>query len=214
MKSASLSLLCALAGLASIAHAEDNTFEITPYGGYQAGGAFETVTEITDADGTREVRTDRKLRNDSSYGVLLHLIQTTGAYYELSYSKFDTELRGADPFDVSVEHFQIGGTLDFAEPEAYVIPYIVLTVGASRFVPDRSDIDDKTAASFSLGFGFKIPLTQHIAIRTEARGYVSLLNGDSDIFCRSSPPDAVCDIRVKSDYFIQGQGLVGVTIGF
>lgn len=199
---------------ASLAQSKDNTFEITPYGGFQAGGSFETVTEVTDADGTREVRADRKLRDDSSYGVLLHLIQTTGAYYELSYSKFDTQLRGPEPFDMKVEHFQVGGTLDFAEPEAHVIPYIVLTVGASRFVPDRGDIDDKTAASFSLGFGFKIPLTQHIAIRTEARGYVSLLNGDSDIFCRSTPPDAVCDIRVKSDYFLQGQGLLGVTIGF
>jgi opacity protein-like surface antigen len=214
MKSISMSLLGLLVCFAPSVHAEENRFEITAFGGYQAGGAFETVTEVTDADGTREVRTDRKLRDDSSYGVLLHLIQETGAYYEFSYSKYATELRGTNAFDVSVEHFQVGGTLDFAEPAAPVVPYLVLTVGASRFVPDRADSADKTAASFSLGFGVKVPITQHIAIRAEARGYVSLLNGDSEIFCQSSPPNAACDIRVKSDYFLQTQGLLGLTIGF
>jgi opacity protein-like surface antigen len=198
------SIVCMGLLAASFAHADDNTFEITPYGGYVTGGDFETT-----ADESR-----RKLRAGSSYGVLMHLIQTTGAYYELSYSKHSTELQGADPFDLSIEYFQIGGTLDFAEPNAHVIPYIVLTVGATRFAPERKDLEEKTAASFALGGGAKIPLTKNIAIRLEARAYASLLNGDSQIFCQSSPPDLACDVRVRSDYFLQGQGLLGITIGF
>jgi len=182
---------------------KDNTFEFTAFGAYLFGGGFEDATDSSSRD----------LKSSSGFGVLLHLIQVEGAYYELSYSRQSTELEGADPVDMTVEYFQVGGTLEFAEPEWRVKPYIVLTVGAARFAPERSELEEKTAASMSLGWGARVPLSQHFAIRFEARAYASFLNGDSEIFCASSG-DLTCAFKVKGDVLLQGQGFLGVTAGF
>jgi len=182
---------------------KDNTFEFTAFGAYRTGGSFQTAED----QGSRDVA------SSSGYGVLLHLIQVEGAYYEFNYSKQSTEVEGVVPFDLSIEYFQLGGTLEFAEPEWPVKPYLALTVGATRFKPERSELEEETAASFALGWGARIPLSQHFALRFEARVYASLLNSDSDIFCASSG-DLNCAFQVKGDYFLQGQGFLGVTAGF
>jgi opacity protein-like surface antigen len=182
----------------------DYKYEITPFGGFRTGGAFEDATD----DSRRE------LDNGSSYGVLLHLIQVPGAYYEFSYSKQTTELQGASPFDLTVEYFHVGGTLEFAQPEDRVRPYLALAVGATRFAPKDTTLDEKTAASMSLGFGAKIPVASHVAVRLEARAYASFLNSDSDVFCAGTGEAAVCSVQVQSDYLIQLQGMLGVTFGF
>jgi opacity protein-like surface antigen len=182
----------------------DYHYEITPYGGYHMGGSFEDITD----DSRRE------LDSGSSFGLLAHLRQVQGAYYEFNYDKQTTELQGANPFDMTIEYFQVGGTLEFAQPEDRVRPYIVLTVGATRFAPEPGDLEEETAASMSLGFGAKIPVAKHVAVRLEARAYASFLNADSEVFCVGTSETAACSIRVQSDYFIQGRALLGVTIGF
>jgi opacity protein-like surface antigen len=179
-------------------------YEFTPYGGYHMGGSFE--------DATDESR--RELRDGSSFGVLMHLVQVKGAYYEFNYEKQTTELQGANPFDLSIEYFQVGGTVEFAQPEDRVRTYLVLTVGATRFAPEPSELEEETAASMSLGVGAKIPVAEHVAIRLEARAYVSFLNADSDVFCAGTSDATTCAISAQSDYFVQARALLGVTIGF
>jgi hypothetical protein len=178
--------------------------EITPYGGYHMGGSFEDATD----DSRRE------LRDGSSFGVLMHLVQVKGAYYEFNYDKQTTELQGANPFDLTIEYFQVGGTIEFAQPEDRVRPYIALTVGATRFAPEPGELEEETAASMSLGFGAKIPVAEHVAVRLEARAYASFLNADSDAFCAGTSEATTCAIRMQSDYFVQVRALLGVTIGF
>jgi hypothetical protein len=208
--SASVLLMLAL----STAHAaEPDTFQITPFGGYRFGGEFDLVTDDNDPL-TPAAASDLELGSAPSYGLVLNLEQNAGAYYELFYSRQGAKVKGSSGFDMTVEYLHIGGNVDFARPEDRVIPYFVLTIGGTRFVPDVVDAKEVVEPSLSLGGGVRIPLAPHIGLRLEARGFLTLLDSDSRIFCEADPPNAICDVRVKGDMFVQAQGLFGVTIGF
>jgi len=194
--------LCALLARAALAE-EPHTFEVTPLVGYRAGGEF-----------TSAVDGNRKLNSSASYGAILNLLQTPGAYYELTYSKQNTELAGSVPLQMSLEYIHFGGLLEFADPEDRVIPYFALTVGATRFIPKRPELSAETEFSFALGGGIKIPLGARVALRAEVRGYATLLNANSSIFCVASASAIGCDIRVKGDAFVQVQAVMGLTVGF
>ena len=90
----------------------------------------------------------------------------------------------------------------------------MFTVGITRFSPKPADLSPESDFSFAVGGGMKIPLYSRVALRLEARGYVTLLNAASTIFCSSSPAASTCNIRVKANTFFQAQGLLGVTFGF
>ena len=61
------------------------------------------------------------------------------AIYELLYSTQSTGIDSSDPalgnIDVDTEYYQFGGTLFFAD-EQLVMPYLSLTIGATRFSAD------------------------------------------------------------------------------
>ncbi|MBC7984516.1 MAG: hypothetical protein H7Y02_11750 [Candidatus Obscuribacterales bacterium] len=197
-----------------------NTVEITPFGGYRYGGEFESAVIGSEA------REDLKIKAGSSYGVTLNLIQEADAYYELTYSKQSATLEATDPtiatsfglsdgLELSIEYLHIGGHIEFPNPQARVIPYFVLTVGLTRLKPTEIDSDDDVEPSIALGGGVKIRLARHIALRLEARGYMTFLDTNSRVFCKTSAQTTgVCGIQEKGDMFVQAQGLFGVTVGF
>lgn len=200
--------------LLGAAHAaEPDKVQITPFGGYRFGGEFDLVTDDGDPL-TPTTAADLELGSAAHYGLILNLEQEPGAYYELLYGRQSAELKGPSGFDMTVEYLHVGGNVDFARPEDRVIPYFVLTVGGTRFVPDVADAKEVIEPSLSLGGGVRIPLAPHIGLRLEARAFLTLLDSDSQIFCETDPPNAICDVRVKGDMFVQAQGLFGVTIGF
>ena len=80
--------------------------------------------------------------------------------------------------------------------------------------PDRDGFDDETDFSLSLAGGLKIPLSDSIALRLEARAFLTFFDSDSSVFCVSAPPNAACDIRAESDSFLQFTTSIGVTAGF
>lgn len=195
----------ALAAAATPAAAQDDyaLFEITPFYGYMAGGEFEDPS----------TNTDRDLDENNNFGVIFNAAVDQWRHYELLYSTQSTEIDGTLPIDLDVQYLQIGGTI--ANPDAErVIPYFGITVGAARFSPDQSGLDDETKLAFTVGTGLKIPITPHIGVRLDARAFVALLDTDGNIFCVSDNGVGTCAIRTKSDTFLQYHAALGVTVAF
>ncbi|HLS82877.1 MAG TPA: outer membrane beta-barrel protein [Steroidobacter sp.] len=178
-----------------------NTFEITPYVGYMAGGEFE------ESGGA-----DLDLDADTNLGVIFNVAADHWRRYELLYSNQGAKVDGSAPFDMDVEYLQIGGIVSHPMAER-AIPYFGITVGATRFSPEAAGMNNETEFSFTVGAGLHIPITDHIGVRFDARAFVTLLDGDSEIFC-ASDNGAACRVRAKSDTFLQYAAALGVTFGF
>jgi opacity protein-like surface antigen len=197
--------LLAAAATASAQKAEPkySTWEITPFYGYMGGGAFEDATTSTDRD----------LDGDNSFGVFFDAAADRWRHYELFYLKQGTSVDGSMPMDLDVEYLQLGGTVMYQDAET-VIPYFGMTVGAARLSPDGPGLDDETRFAMSLGGGFKVPVTDHIGVRFDARAFLTFLDSSGSIFCASDNGAGTCAIRAKSDTFVQYQAALGVIIGF
>lgn len=189
---------------AQSAQAHENTFEVTPFIGYMGGGKFEDPTDSSDRD----------VEADTDWGLFLNLnADSPERQYELFYAQQGTAVEGAVPLDMDIKYLQIGGIVNFTDVER-AIPYFGITVGATQFSPDETGLDDETNLSFTVGGGVKIPITDHIGLRFDARAFVTVLDSDSDIFCVSDAAGATCRIRAKSDTFVQYALGLGVVAAF
>jgi hypothetical protein len=182
---------------------EYSNYEITPFYGYMAGGEFEDAV-----DGS-----DRDIDGDNNFGVILNAAVDEWRHYELLYSSESTTVDGTVPMDLDVQYLQIGGTVSNPDAER-VIPYFGMTVGAARFNPDGPGLNDETKLAFSVAGGFKVPITDHIGLRFDARAFISLLDTDGNIFCVSDSGGGACAIRAKSDTLLQYSAALGLIVGF
>ena len=194
----------ALAASAADAPRRENNFEITPFVAYMAGGEFEDPV-----DGS-----DRDLKEDTAFGLFADLVaDTPERHYEFLYASQSSTVKGVVPLDLDIQYLQIGGTVGFTD-NPRITPYVGITVGATRFNPDASGFDAETKPSLTIGGGFKIPITDHIGLRFDARAFVTLLDSDSQIFCISDGTAAGCRITAESDTFLQYAAGLGITAAF
>jgi opacity protein-like surface antigen len=198
------SLALSLTAAPALAQDQDYAqFEITPFYGYMAGGEFEDPVSGTDRD----------LDENNDFGVIFNSAVEQWRHYEVLYASQSTEIGGTVPIDLDAQYLQIGGTVSNPDAE-HVIPYFGITVGAARFSPDQSGFSDETKLAFTIGTGFKVPITEHIGVRFDARAFVSLLDTDGNIFCASDNGVGTCAIRTKSDTFLQYHAALGLIVGF
>lgn len=208
MFSGSIAAVAALLLLASPARAAEpqkihtNDFEFTPFVGYMAGGEFEDPTD----------NSDRDLDEDTSFGLIVNAAVDDWRHYEFLYTKQSTSVDGTTPIDMDVEYLQIGGIVSYPDASR-VIPYFGLTVGAARFSPDAPGFDDETKLAASIAGGVRVPITDHFGVRLDLRAFITVLDTDGDLFCVSDG-GLTCNIRAKSDTFLQYSANLGVTIGF
>jgi hypothetical protein len=198
-------VLLAAAGTASAQQRNDDypNWQITPVIGYMAGGEFEDPTS----------NTDRDLDEDTNVGIIFNAAVDRWRHYELLYTQQSTQVSGTAPLDLDVQYLQVGGTVSSPDTER-VIPYFGLTVGAARFSPDQSGMSDETKLAFSVAGGFKVPITDHLGLRFDARAFVSLLDSDGNIFCVSDNGAGTCAVRTKSDTFLQYSAGLGLIVAF
>ncbi len=208
MFSGSMAAVAALLLLASPARAAEpqkahtNDFEFTPFVGYMAGGEFEDPAD----------NSDRDLDEDSAFGLIVNAAVDDWRHYEFLYTKQSTSVDGTTPIDMDVEYLQIGGIVSYPDASR-VIPYFGLTVGAARFSPDAPGFDDETKLAASVAGGVRVPITEHFGVRLDLRAFITVLDTDGDLFCVSDG-GLTCNIRAKSDTFLQYSANLGVTIGF
>ncbi|MDH3548496.1 MAG: hypothetical protein OEQ16_04040, partial [Gammaproteobacteria bacterium] len=115
-------------------------------------------------------------------------------------------------FDLDVEYLHVGGTYLFDGDR--VRPFIAATIGASHFAPQTSGFGSETFVSGSIGGGWKISLGKTLALRVEARGYATLVDNDSRLFCESSDAGGSCLLILEGSFFTQWETRAGLTFRF
>jgi opacity protein-like surface antigen len=205
--------LIAFAVASSVAGAQDPrpkappAFEVTPFVGYRTGGEFETDTTGEDLD----------VDESNTFALALNLRIDALTQYELFYSRQSAALEGGTSLgdvELEIEYYHIGGTLVVDDTQPRFRPYIVGTLGATRFNPEPPEGDDEMRFSFSLGGGLRVPLSERFALRLEARGYLTFVDSDSSIFCASGSFGGVCQVRASGDTFLQYEALLGAAFAF
>ena len=178
--------------------------EITPYAGYAIGGNFTDNSTGADLD----------VKEGGNFGLVLGLPDTPETRYELFYGFQRTEVTGAGTFggetlfDLDIHYLHLGGTYMF--PAEKVRPFISGGLGATHFVPHGSGMNQKTYFSLSLGGGVKIPISGHVGLRFEGRGFMTILPDSTEIFCVSSG-GAACSVKVQGDVLGQILLMAGIT---
>jgi hypothetical protein len=184
-------------------------FDVTPMVGYRAGGEFDEV----DPEATAEDSAD--LDEGTSFGIDLGLYRDSRSFFELLYSRQESGIDSPDPavgsVDVVAEYLHFGGTLLFPG-EHWFVPWLSLAGGVTRLDPDGG-YDSETELSGSIGGGVRLPFNEHVAATLGARGYVTLLDSDTEIFCVGSG-DLECLVRTSDDFFFQGEVFVGLSFSF
>ena len=178
--------------------------EITPYAGYTVGGSFEDNTTGANLD----------VKEAGNFGLVLDLSQTPETQYELFYGFQRTKVTGGGAlggetlFDLDIHYIHVGGAYDWTEGK--IRPYVAGGVGATHFSPRGNGMDPKTYFSFSLGVGARMPISDHVGLRIEGRGFLTILPDSTEIFCVSSD-GAACQVNVQGDAFGQFLLLTGIT---
>lgn len=202
-------LVCACVPSLSALADDRVRFDVTPMVGYRAGGEFDEVDPESTAEGSLD------LDDGGTFGIDLGLYRDSHSFYEILYSRQDSGIDSPDPdvgsVDVATEYLHFGGTLLFTD-EYWFVPWLSLTIGATRLDPDGG-FDSETEFSASLGGGVRMPFNEHVAANVGVRGYVTLLDSDTAIFCVGSG-DLNCLVRTSGSTFFQGEAFVGLSFRF
>jgi len=173
----------------------------TAFGGY-------AVSEGIDNDTSGE---RASVKSGVAFGVAADYDLDSSRQLQLFYGQQNTTLNpgGGQPrFDFDVRYLHLGGTYFFDGPIGRG-PYAVGGVGVTHFSPDLGGLQSETKASLNIGFGYLWPLGSAVAVRAEARAFVTLLNNSGGLFCSGG-----CTVVLRGDAFVQGQTMVGLTARF
>ena len=204
-----LKILIALAALlaSSLACADElPLFQIAAHGGYRAGGSFEDSASSDSLD----------LEDGTSLALALEFRFGKGddRYLQLWYSHQSSSISdGVADHDVDVENLHFGGTVPVGDMEK-AQGYFAMGIGATRFSATGAGAEDQTKFSASVGLGLAIPVSKRAAIRLEARGYVTFVDTDTSIFCRSDNGTGFCRIVASSSAIYQAEVLAGIAVSF
>jgi opacity protein-like surface antigen len=200
-----LTALCAIL-LAPIAQSADQTvFQVVPQAGIRMGGSFEDA----------ETGASRQIGDAPSFGVALEWrVGDENRWWQLWYSRQATDIGTPEgPLDLDVEYLHIGGIAPI-DDEGRVQSYISAGIGATRFSPAGAGLQNSTRFSASLGLGLNMPLSERVALRVEARGYMTVMEANTAIFCRSDASGGACGIVASGKTLFQAELTAGVAFGF
>jgi opacity protein-like surface antigen len=185
------------------------TAEITGFAGYRMGGQFDVNNPATGNDDSVD------LQDSGSWGVDIGIYRDATSFYELLYSQQSSDLDSGDPTiksaDVNVEYFQFGGTIMYPYDDNWFVPYLSLTIGATRLDVQGAGSKSDTRFSGSLGGGVRIPISENFSMTAGLRGYLTAVDSDSQFLCASSGGNGTCLIRSSGSAFFQGEALIGFT---
>lgn len=202
----SMSLAAALVAAPAAAIAADDA--LTVYGGYRGGGSFTDVGTHQPIDVKRagSVAASVDFAIDASRQVQL-LFAHQKSKFEVGAAP-GTPASGLNGQSMSVTYFHLGGTNFFDGPIGRG-PYVVGGLGATLFSPGTNGFSSAWRPSMNVGFGYQWPLGERLALRVEARWYVTLVNSEGGLFCSGG-----CVLRIRGDTFTQGDAQIGLSLGF
>jgi len=184
---------------------ETPQFEVTSFIGYRVGGDFRLVNSGQPVN----------VADHASLALAFDVLSPDRTQYELFYDRQSTALSGEVPVPtaVKVEYLHIGGLVALDE-SPHVRPYLAGGLGVTRLTPNSVLGSDDTRFSISLALGLRVPASQHFSLRLEGRGFLTPMNVDSAVFCRSDQSGALCEVGARGSWFFQFGFLAGAAYTF
>lgn len=176
-------------------------YALTVYGGYRSGGSF------TDADTEKEL----KLDTSGAFSLALDLPYDASRQYQIFFSHQQTDLLldgalfgGGDTLAMDITYLHLGGTT-FFDGFIGTGAYLGAGLGATLFNPAEG-YSNELYPSINVGFGYQWLLGNSLAVRVEARGYATLINSSSALFCSGG-----CVGYITADAITQGELMLGLS---
>ena len=196
---------CAIAvGLVVASSAAAAQGIVTLYGGARGSG------DLTDENTGQPV----KLDSGGAFSLSLDWPLYDGRQAQVFYSFQRSALPGSvanQPGEISVNinYLHGGGRVFFYGTEATSSGYVVGGLGITYFSPSLGGLSSELRPSASLGIGYQWMLSKQVALRTEVRGYLTLVNSKGGFFCSGG-----CVVSIRGDTMTQVEGLVGLSVSF
>jgi len=181
--------------------------EITPFGGVQFGGNL------------RIQGGDLSVSSGLNYGLTFDISFTPGGKIEFLYNRQETDLELEDEatgavstlFDMAVEFIHIGVVYEWDLEK--VKPFVVLTGGVTRMVPQGVDRESRRWASGIFGGGAKTFISEQVGIKAQGRLAFSLVRAGDELFCAPTIAGG-CLVGLRRKLMTQGMLTAGAFVAF
>ena len=178
------------------------TYEVTPFVGWRTSDSLEEENTGATVD----------VKETSSYGVILSLKKNRDTNYDFLFSRQNTELQSAsssaNTAALRFDYYHLGGTVFYDHEK--LNPFVTGGLGATHISPANDAFSSDTRFSLSVGGGLKFPISQHIGLRFEVRGYGTVIDGSGSILCA----DGTCVAKFKGGLFFQVEANAGLSVAF
>jgi hypothetical protein len=175
---------------------------MTVYGGYRGGGSFQ---ESASPNATLS------LQGSGSGSLSLDWAIDAARQVQLFASYQPTEIPATNAVPavpLSVSYLHLGGT-NFFDGRIGRGAYVVGGLGLTLMSPGLSGLSSEVRPSMNVGLGYQLPLAPQLALRFELRGYFTLINSNTNLFCSGG-----CIVSIKGDALTQGEAMLGLSYGF
>jgi len=179
---------------------------LTLYGGARGGGDF-TDQNANDA----AVKLDSGAAASLSYDWVLDDGRQAQVFYSFQRSALPGSV-ASRPSDiaVNVSYLHIGGRVFFDGTHLTSGSYLVGGRGITHFAPSLDGLSSEVRPSMNVGLGHQWMLSRQLALRTELRGYLTLVNSNGGFFCSGG----ACIVKIRGDTLLQVEGLLGLSYAF
>ena len=175
---------------------------LTLYGGYRGGGSFQQETSPF-------ASIDMKSSASGALAFNFAVDAMRQGQLFVSYQSTDIEASGSTPqVPLTVTYVHFGGT-NYFEGNIGRGAYVVGGIGATWLSPSLTGLSSEVRPSLNLGLGWEWPITGALSFKAEVRGYFTLINSSSALFCSGG-----CVVAIKGDGLGQVEGLLGLSLAF
>lgn len=101
------------------------------------------------------------------------------------------------------------GGLNYFNGPAGRGPYLAGGLGITYLSPRLQGTSSRVRASMNIGIGHQWPIGPSLSLRTELRGYATLIRSDGSFFCSGG-----CVVSIKGNTMTQVEAMAGLTFGF
>lgn len=185
--------------------------EITPTVGFRWGGEIQ-------AEDTTTLDRDADLEDGHSLGLVVDIPVSNHLQIELLFDHQNTGLGSSTlfgpterEFDLDIDYYHVGALFQWKAKS--VTPFIVGSIGIADLDPKDSSNSGTSRFSTSFGGGVKVPLSSHLAVRFEGRGFWTD-TGDTGFDDDDDDHHHCHDDDDCSSGLVQGQVRLGVTVSF
>ena len=172
-------------------------WEVVPFAGLRAGGAFD------DADSGASIDFDAT----PAWGVTLGRALGPDTRIEGTWSHQSTALE-ARAVDLDVDHLHVAGVYEPVSQDA-TGGYVLASAGLTRFDSSVPGASSETRFSLGVGGGARVRLDRRLSLRLEARGWAVLTSAGAGAICAGG-----CEFFFSGSGLFQIEASAGLAVAF